>query len=205
MVFVIIVCLLFIALGIINCFFGYRYLRKLLMAFGLLVGGLISFLLLNGVVSTVWAIVLSLLIGAAVGVLLYYVFVAGIFLTGASFGATAAYMLCGLFHIGYESTFATIAILVLSIVLGVLAVIYRRFFIVLATSFNGGLYISLFCGYLIYGIGRNAALSSFSRDLSAFQASYNQWILIAAAALGIAGLIIQLTKTASAPKKRQKK
>lgn len=204
MVIAVILCILAIALGILFCFFGYRYLRKLIMAFGFLVGTVTAYILLAPVMSTFPTIILSVVIGAATGLLLYYVYVAGIFMLGSIFGASAVSTVCVLFGWNPFSLLTSIFMVVCAIVMGVMAVIHRRTLIVISTAFTGGMLTALCCGFLLLGNPASLTVSSLAPTLKAFFTDHSYWCIIAGAALAAAGMLTQFLTTAkTAPHKKR--
>ena len=198
-------------LAVLFCFFGYRHIKKIIMAYGFLMGAGISYLLLWSAVSPVLAIVLPILIGIIVALLFYFFFFLGIFFTGANFGITAALFLLTLIKADPSSAFPMIFIALLAIAIGCMTVVYRRFFLILSTSFNGGFSLTLYGGFLIFQIAPLlSASSSFAQafvklndSLQGFYAANGLLISGVAVALGIVGMIVQFTKTA--PGKKSKK
>ena len=197
-------------LAFILCFFGYRYVRKLIMAYGFLFGFLAAFLLLAPVagLSTVLALVFSILIGVGVCLLLYHV---GIFLMGASFGALIGWAILVLFGGSVTTTFGIIFICVFAVALGSLTIVYRRAFLIFSTSFNGASSLALYGGYFFLHLSSifsaqagtaSQTLRSLTRAVTAFQQTHAQWLLLATLVLAILGILIQFTKTA--PRKKSK-
>ena len=203
MIIAVILCILAIALGIMFCFFGYRYLRKLITGFGFLVGAVTAYILLSPTMALFPTIVLSILIGAAAGLLLYYIHVAGIFMLGAFFGAAAVTILCTLFDWDPFSLAASIFMLVSAIVLGVMAVIYRRNLIVICTAFTGGMLTALCCGYMIFGNPEALTIPTLLPTLKSYFMNHSNWCTLAGAALSAAGMIIQFVTTAKVPRKKR--
>ncbi len=203
MVIAVILCILAIALGIMFCFFGYRYLRKLITGFGFLIGAITAYVFLAPTMALFPTIILSVVIGAATGLLLYYIHVAGIFLLGAFFGISAVSILCILFDWDPFSLGASIFMLVSAIVLGVMAVIYRRNLIVICTSFTGGMLTALCCGYMILGSPESLTVATLMPSLKTYFMDHSYWCTIAGAALSAAGMLIQFVSTANVPRKKR--
>ncbi len=200
-------------LAFILCFFGYRYVRKLIMAYGFLFGFLAAFLLLAPVtgLSTVLALVFSILIGVGVCLLVYFLYHVGIFLMGASFGALIGWAILVLFGGSVTTTFGIIFICVFAVALGSLTIVYRRAFLIFSTSFNGASSLALYGGYFFLHLSSifsaqagtaSQTLRSLSRAVTAFQQTHAQWLLLATLVLAILGILIQFTKTA--PRKKSK-
>lgn len=204
MIFAVILCILALALGILFCFFGYRYLRKLLMGFGFLAGAIISYILLAPAFSTLITVVLSVVIGAAAGALLYYVYVAGIFLLGAVFGSSAVCIACVLFGWNPLSLTASICMVVFAIVMGVLAVLYRRSLGIITTAFTGGMLTALVCGFLIFDEPASLSVNNLVPMLRGFFREQTYWVTLSGAGLSAAGMLIQFFTTAPRGKGKRK-
>lgn len=203
MIFGIILCLLAIVLGILFCFFGYRYLRKLIMGFGFLAGAITAYILLAPSFSTLMTIVLSVLIGAAAGAILYYIYVAGIFLLGSAFGAAIVCIVCVLFGWNPLSLTASIFMVVCAITLGVLAVLHRHSLIIICTAFTGGMLTALLCGFLLFGNVSALTVGELIPILRSFFRAQTYWVTLAGAALSAAGMLIQFLTTAPARRRRK--
>lgn len=203
MVIAVIICILAIALGIMFCFFGYRYLRKLITGFGFLIGAITAYILLSPTMALFPTIILSVVIGAATGLLLYYIHVAGIFLLGVFFGIASVSILCILFSWNPFSLTASIFMLVSAIVMGVMAVIYRRNLIVICTAFTGGMLTALCCGYLLLGDPSGLTVKTLFPSLKAYFTDHSYWCSIAGAALSAAGMLIQFVSTANVQRKKR--
>lgn len=203
MIIAVILCILAIALGIMFCFFGYRYLRKLIMGFGFLVGAITAYILLAPTMSLFPTIILSVVIGAATGLLLYYVHFAGIFMLGAAFGASLVRILCTLFSWDPSALVASILTLVAAIVLGVMAVIYRRNLIVICTAFTGGMLTALCCGFMLFGEPEALTVAKLVPTLRTYFSDHSYWCTLAGAALAAAGMLIQFITTAKVSRKKR--
>jgi len=203
MVVAVILCILAIVLGIMFCFFGYRYLRKLIMGFGFLVGAITAYILLAPTLALFPTIILSVVIGAASGALLYYLYVAGIFLLGAIFGASAVSIICVLFGWNPFSLIASVFMLVCAIVMGILAVLYRRNLIVICTAFTGGMLTALCCGFMIFGSPESLTVATLVPTLRSYFNDHSYWCTIAGAALAAAGMLIQFITTAKVARKKR--
>ena len=204
MVIAIILCILALVLGILFCFFGYRYLRKLIMGFGFLAGAITAYILLAPTTSTLVTIALSAVIGAATGAFLYYVYVAGIFILGAIFGSSAVCILCVLFGWNPLSLTASILMVVCAIVMGVMAVLHRRSLGIICTAFTGGMLTALLCGFLIFDNPSSLTVGGLIPALRGFFREETYWVSLAGAGLSAAGMLIQFFTTAT-PRKGKRK
>lgn len=123
------------AFGIVNVLLGYRILRFWMMLGGFAIGAGLGYLLCDLMEITdrnVWMGV-SLGAGAALGLIAFFVYRAGIFLIGAGVGLTLSV------YVLHPTTSAVFfACILAGIGLGVLGVKYSRPVIILATSVMGG-------------------------------------------------------------------
>lgn len=196
-----------IALAVLFCFFGYRFIRKIVAAYGFIFGSMIAYILLAPIagLDTILAIILSLVIGVIVGMLAYFLYHVGIFLSGANFGFIVATFILLLFNLQPEG-FLPIAILVAFAVCGgVLTIIYRRLFIIISTSVSGASTIASYICALIFSpdsiLAKGAeGLDRFQRLLEngsyQFYQSYGTWMLLFIIIFSVAGIIVQFKKTA---------
>ncbi len=203
MVFAIIYCAIAALIGIVLCFFGYRYLKKLFIGIGFLIGAFTSYLLLAPVLSPVLAVVASIAIGLAVGFLLYFLYIVGIFLMGAGFGALIVLLICMLAGFDYTGLVPIIIMSVAAIAMGVLAVIHRRGIMVISTAFLGSSMAVLYIGFLFSSIPPSLTMSTLTNSISSFYSANSFTLTAATIGIGIAGMLIQFIVTA--PGKRSNK
>jgi hypothetical protein len=129
-----VVALASIAIGLIQCFFGYRFFRVVLGITGFLLGGLLAgYLVYHWTTSPLFAVIAGVVGGLIGGFLLGGLYIIGFFVIGAIFGGVAVSALFSL----AGSTAPTWLILVLALVCGILAVVLQKLMIVIATAFGG--------------------------------------------------------------------
>jgi hypothetical protein len=170
--------ILAIGLGALFCFFGYRLFKIVLGIAGFIWGGFlvagIVFNFTHSILVTVIAGLAGGIIFALLAVLLYYV---GIFILGTYLGGAVGFFILALFGLAIPVWL----VLILAVVGGILALIFQKFMIVLATSFVGSWAVVIGISYLVpkssTGIYPIIALVS--------------WIV-----LGLIGMIIQYRLTA---------
>jgi hypothetical protein len=123
------------ALGLIECFFGYRILRFLLGVIGFIIGAVIAgslgFELSDG--SELISIAAAIAGGCVGAYLMYLLYIAGVFVIGAALGFMVVSFIFGLMN---ENP-VTWIVIASSVAGGILAVIFQRPMIVIATSFGG--------------------------------------------------------------------
>jgi hypothetical protein len=182
--------------GLLACFAGYRVFRIVLGIYGFILGALLASSAV-GPESTWWmvgAAVVGGLIGALILIAAYFV---GVALLGAGMGAFLAHLVWSSF--GREP--GMVAVIVLSIAGALAALALQRYVIIVATSF-GGAQTAIVGGAAL--MGNSAAAEAASR------AVYNvspldplpatEWDLVAWLALGLVGVVVQLSITAKGKK-----
>jgi hypothetical protein len=188
------ITVLVVAVGFLNCFWGYRLLKLTLGIFGFLIGVTagwnmgVSFAPGNSVVVGLLAIVAGL-IGAVLCVWLFFL---GIFLLGASAGATVALAFFG----ASGSPPQSIIILVVAVVFGVVALLVQKVMIIISTAFSGSYLItSSVCAVLVGA--QNPLLSG---QVPFHFPGGNGLALVAWLVLGIAGMVVQFRNGPKKPK-----
>lgn len=186
------VALLSIVLGLLNCFFGYRIFRALLALYGLILGVLVGAALAGNVTDgeTLWVIVGAIaggLVGAVLFVLLYFV---GVFLVGAAGGVSLATLIGGILGIDMP----TLVIIILAVVVGIIALILQRAVLILATAFSGAWLVVSGAAALITGT-EPAFTNVFQRAAEGTTNTYSLIVIAAWLVLGIAGTIVQFAMT----------
>ncbi len=132
--FVDIVFTLIIPVGIFLAFLGYRMFKLALATAGFLVGAMLaSFFPCSSeqtTMATIFLLISGGLIGASLAVVLHFV---GVFLSGALLGS----ILGNLYLIASAEGNQTYIVFVAAIILGILALIFEKFMIIISTSFGG--------------------------------------------------------------------
>ena len=172
-----------IALGLVQCFFGYRIFRVILGITGFILGGLLAGYLVYNLTQSQLLGIIAGLIGALVGAgLMAGLYIVGVFLIGALFGSMAASALFALGGGGPPDW----AVVILAIVAGVLAVLFQKPMIVIVTSF-GGAWWAVTGIAAIAGAIEMPSLQGFLLGLRHAPAGW----LIGWLFLGIVGFIVQ--------------
>ena len=120
--------------GAIQCFFGYRIFKFILGLIGFLVGGAIAgaigFSMSENEIVVLLVGIVGGFIGAALMIALYFI---GIFLIGALLGGVIGFVLYA--SVGNSPEAAVV--LILAVVVGVIALIFQKFMIIVSTGFGG--------------------------------------------------------------------
>ncbi|MGA2658393.1 MAG: DUF4203 domain-containing protein [Verrucomicrobiota bacterium] len=177
-----------IAAGLLIGFLGYRLLKLTLGIMGFIAGA-----------SGGWAVGLSLepgnsgialvcaVIGAAIGAVLYiWLFYLGIFLLGASAGAVVA---AALFNAAGNQP-QPIALLAIGIVFGLLALVMRKFMIIVSTAFSGSYLVMAGLFHLVAGPQNHSPLW-FNHAQPGSPGSWGYVALAFWLILGLAGVSFQ--------------
>jgi len=123
-----------ILLGVVQCLFGYRIFRVIIGIIGFILGGLLAGYLVYNLTDSQLFGVIAGVVGGLIGLgLMAGLYSVGVFLIGAYFGGVAV---SALFALGGGSAPGWLVV-VLAIIAGVLAVLFQKLMIVLATSFVG--------------------------------------------------------------------
>jgi hypothetical protein len=191
----ILVALVSIAFGLLNCFFGYRIFKFMLGIYGFFLGAVVGFTVASSATDgqVLW-LVLGALIGGAVGaalmVLLYFV---GVFAVGGLAGALLADTIGAAF--GFDVPL--LVAIVVAVVAGVAALFFQRYALIVATALSGAWVAVASLFSLISGQG--LALREVFR-LSGERAGVPLFVvLILWLVLSVAGAIVQLRTTAEEP------
>ena len=171
--------------GAIACFAGYRLFKIVLGVYGFILGAMIVSSMM-GVSNTTGMVVAALVGGIAGALLLVFAYFVGIALVGAGLGALIAHV--GWSWIGSGDPPA-IAVILLSIVGSIGAMVLQRYVIIVSTAFGGG-WTVIVAGLALFG---NRAATRPTADV---------WILYpmtpapASSAVPIAWIILGLFGTA---------
>jgi len=182
--------------GLLSCFAGYRVFRVVLGIYGFILGALLASSAM-GTDHTLWmvgAAIVGGLIGALILIAAYFV---GVALIGAGIGALVANVAWALF--GREP--GLMAVVVLSILGALGALALQRYVIIVATAFGGAQTAIVGAAALM---GSRAAAETASRTVYRVYPidplPATKWDVVACLALGLIGVIVQLTVTAKGRK-----
>ena len=173
-----------VLVGAIQCFFGYRIFKFILGLTGFLVGGtlagVVGFEVSKEEVVALLAGLLGGFIGAVLMATLYFI---GIFLIGAFLGCIWGAVLFAL----AESNPDPPILLILSVIAGVIALIFQKLMIIVSTGFGGAWSVVAGIAYFTTGsIDPNNLERLFRSGGPHLYAMVLCWI-----ALGIVGVIVQ--------------
>jgi hypothetical protein len=179
--------------GALSCFAGYRLFKVVLGIYGFILGALLASSTM-GVTNTTGMIVAALVGGIAGALLLMFAYFIGIALVGAGLGALVAHVGWG--YVGTGDPPA-VAVIVLSILGSIGAMLLQRYVIIVATAFGGAW--TVIVGALALAGDRGAARAASTGDVWILYpmtpAPGQRWVPIAWVALGLIGTAVQLGLT----------
>lgn len=157
-----------IAVGVISCFYGYRFFRVVLVFLGFIIGFSIgSSLVADRAAITFLLVGLGAgLIGAA---LMYGLYSLGVALAGALLGASIASSIVVVLNL---DNIAWIVILAGLVIGALIAFALRKWIIILSTAFSGS-------SSILYGLGLLIPSLSFLEDRSRSPIAFIAWIVLA--------------------------
>jgi hypothetical protein len=189
--------IILLAGGLLSCFAGYRVFRVVLGFFGFVLGALLTSSVM-GTEQTTYMIVAAIaggIVGALILVAAYFV---GVALIGAGVGALIVNVIWA--SLGREPHIVIVILFSIAGALGALAL--QRYVIITATSF-GGAWTSIVGGLALTGdrlaveaAARNNVWLAYPMNPAPGQ----RWVVYLWLALGIVGVIVQLTVTAKGKK-----
>jgi Domain of unknown function (DUF4203) len=174
--------------GAVSCFAGYRLFKVVLAIYGFILGaGLASSAM--GSSNTV-GMVIAALVGGVVGALIMvFAYFVGIALVGAGLGALIVHVGWGYVRTGDPPA---VAVIVMSVLGAIGAMILQRYVIVVATAF-GGAWTMILGGLAAVG-DRVATRTGHTESVWILYptASGARWVPVAWIALGLLGTAVQL-------------
>jgi hypothetical protein len=183
--------------GLISCFAGYRVFRFVLGFFGFVLGALLASSAM-GTEQTMWMIGAAVVGGVVGALILIAAYFVGVALIGAGVGALAANLIWA--ALGREPHVVVVILFAIAGALGALAL--QRYVIISATSF-GGAWTAIVGGLAL--AGNRLAVEAAARNNVWLAYPMNpapgqRWVVYAWIALGLAGVIVQLSVTAKGKK-----
>ncbi len=179
--------------GLLSCFAGYRVFRVVLGIYGFILGALLASSFM-GTDQRLWMVLAALGGGIAGALVLIAAYFIGVALLGAALGALAANVIWA--AAGTEPHLFMVILFSIAGALGALAL--QRYVIIVSTAFGGAW--TTIVGALALAGDRTAINAPVRNDVwlayPLSPAPGQQWVLIVWLALGLAGVITQLTITA---------
>ncbi len=184
-----------LAIGVVFCFFGNRWLKVILGVYGFVVGFVIGNTVLPLVTSMgeTGVLLASLGVGALGAVIFILLLYVGIFFIGFGGGLLLCMLLVQVLGLNLLEWYVYIPVLLISSALGVLTLNQRRIFVAVFTAYIGASALAQFVDQVVNGV----KMQSFVLyDAQTTYTAYTSTVyLIALAGFFLAGLIIQLMVT----------
>jgi hypothetical protein len=192
----ILVALFAVIIGIVFCFWGYRFFLVMLPIWGFFAGlwlgamG-VSLLLGEGFLATVTGLVAGIILGLVGALLSYLFYMAGVVLIAAVVGGALGSAI--MTAIGFDPGFIVTLVAILSaITVVILALVFnlQKYVIIVLTAISGADLIVL-SGLLLFG---RVSLSDLQQNTNLFRPiTQESWLgIIIWLALAIAGLVLQV-------------
>ena len=184
--------LLLVVGGVVACFAGYRLFKAVLGIYGFILGAMMASSMM-GVTNTTGMIVAALLGGIAGALVLMFAYFVGIALVGAGLGAFVAHVA---WSWGRAGDPPAIAVIVLSVIGSIGAMLLQRYVIIVSTAFGGAW--TTIVGTLAIG-GDRAARAAAGGDVWILYpltpATGQRWVPIVWILLSLIGTATQLGVT----------
>jgi hypothetical protein len=195
----VLLALVAIGLGLLNCFFGYRIFRFMLGVYGFILGAAVGLIVAGAVTEgqALWLILGALLGGLVGAALISLLYIVGVFVVGAVAGVLLVGALGGILNIDMP----TLVVLIGAVAAGVIAVIFQRVAIILATAFSGAW--AAVSGLAAIFMGRDVTLTEIPKQMLAGRLVGLPLLLMLVLwlALSIAGAVVQFRTTDGKPAK----
>lgn len=189
----VLIALLSIAFGLLNCFFGYRIFRIMLGVYGFFLGAVLGFAFVSSIAAgqTLWLLLGAIaggLVGAALMVVFYFI---GVFLVSALAGA----ILADTVGLALGVDLPLLVLIIVALVAGIAALFFQRYAIIVATAL-GGAWTAVGGAFSLIS-GEELRLRQVFGQAAEQRAGLALWIvLVVWLALAIAGALVQLRTTA---------
>ncbi|MDL2237692.1 TMEM198/TM7SF3 family protein [Christensenellaceae bacterium OttesenSCG-928-K19] len=204
---------LLLVLGIIYCFWGYKYLKVMIMLYALFAGGSFMFNLLSesapDLGNGIW--VISIAVGLVLGLLAFFFVKFCIFLAGGILGIAIFNLVKGAnpaYFASLDSIYVFLIGLACFIILGVITLAAKKHLIIIVTAVFGAYSMVYVAGILIGLIGSPQSAASASVTTAVTQlAPVSVWnsapswaMMLPVAVLAIIGIFVQYKRTARGKK-----
>jgi len=183
------------AVGALYLFTGYRLIRPLVAVSAFLITGAAGYWAMTRFfpLSFILNVVIAVAAGLLVGLLIYFLYNIGIFLSGVAAGASLIFLVIDYFRLpGSVIVYAAAAVVCL--VIGFLAFFVQKPVVITVTAFLGALSVALPVGYILFsGIDPAdfTAISLTSNPVSSLTANYFLPMILSIAGLLVIGILVQ--------------
>ncbi len=172
-------------LGIVDCFWGYRFFRIVLAIAGFFVGAGIAITLVGNAQQAI--VILAALIGGIIGaILFYFLYFVGPFLAGIGLGITLGGILAT--DLNVTGSTASLIIILGAVIGGILGLVLSKYIIMLSTAFIGA--TQIITAIMLLLPGTHVVRSAGTVDLL-FGQNTSILMSLSILVLGIIGFIVQ--------------
>lgn len=184
-----------ILVGLVQCFWGYRLFRIVIGIVGFAIGAVLGWALGLSFIGEQWGAILGAILGGVIGAaLLSALYFLGVFVMGGLLGAMLGASVMGV--LGLDQI--PLVLLILGIIGGIIALIFQRAMIILATAFSGSWSVVTGIAYFLGGGYVWSSLPEGMRGVSWQTVA----VLFGWVALGIIGSVVQF---ATAPERIERR
>eukprot|EP01113_Clastostelium_recurvatum_P011104 TRINITY_DN155_c0_g1_i2.p1 TRINITY_DN155_c0_g1~~TRINITY_DN155_c0_g1_i2.p1 ORF type:complete len:273 (+),score=67.45 TRINITY_DN155_c0_g1_i2:70-819(+) len=131
----------YVLLGLVSLFLGFRLFRIIAGLFGFFIFGAIGYVIVYYFIypSLIASIIVASVFGVIGGILLVYFFVAGVFMIGSFVGFCTSLFIISMFESEYmnEDDVRDIVVVALSLIGGLIALRFRNIAVIICTSLIG--------------------------------------------------------------------
>ncbi len=150
---VVLLILLFV-LGIVYCFWGYKYLKVIILIYALFAGGMFTYNLLSEAAPNLgnWVWIISLAVGLVLGALAFFFIKFSIFVAGGIMGVAVYNLIRGLnpsYFSSLDSVYVFLIGLACFIIFGAITLAARKHLIIIFSSVFGAYSLVYTAGILI--------------------------------------------------------
>jgi hypothetical protein len=185
-----------ILVGALQCFYGYRIFKFILGLIGFLLGSVLAAAIGFNFTQEVVVVFLFGLVGGFIGAaLMTALYFVGVFVIGSFFGGILGVVLYAV----AESNPDPVALLILVVIAGIIALVFQKFMIIVSTGFGGSWMVVTGVAYFATRAINFSDLNQLFRP----DGSHLYAIILCWLALGIVGVIVQYRSSpTNAPQSR---
>ncbi len=182
-----------IVIGMVMCFFGYRFFKIWLAAAGFLLGAYLGHYLGGLIGSGAWPVIGAIVVGILLAIISYLLYKIGAVLIGALLGAML--LLVALNALGIEPFWW--AALIGAVAGAIIAGVFLQTFIIIGSSYSGS-------QLTVVGVYALIANKDFLEMHNQQLLSFPWYILVAILALAVVAIVVQMKYKKSHPKHADK-
>jgi hypothetical protein len=179
--------------GVIACLAGYRLFRTVLAVYGFVLGAMLASSVM-GITNTAGMVIAALIGGLVGSLLLVFAWFVGVALVGAGLGALVAHLVWT--QVGTSDPPA-VAVIVVSVVGAIIAMVLQRYVIIVGTAFGGAwtIIVGVTNALAARGGVRSASSDAVWILYPLSPAPGQRWVPVLWIVLGLVGTVVQLGLT----------